>query len=200
MRSDEPTAEQLPPGARVFGRGDGLAEAAALPVDPDIGPDGDAGHPAAAGPFDGGRPRGWPRLRPAVLAAVFTGGLVGGLARYEVTRVWPAPTRGFPWATFAINTSGAFLLALLLVLVVEVLPPTTFVRPLLGTGFCGAWTTFSSVVATTDQLVAHGAPAVGVGYLLASVLAGLAGAALGLVSGRAVGAFRHRQDATGGRG
>jgi len=37
----------------------------------------------------------------------------------------------------------------------EVLPPTTYVRPLLGTGFCGAWTTFSSITASTDQLAAH---------------------------------------------
>lgn len=180
------------------GTGDGLAAAQALPVDPDIEPDGDEGRSRAAGPFDGGRPRGWPRLRPAVLAAVFAGGLVGGLARYELTVLWSVPARGFPWPTFAINTSGAFLLALLLVLVAEVLPPTTFVRPLLGTGFCGAWTTFSSVVVTADQLLARGAAAVGVGYLVATVLAGLAAAALGLVLGRAVGASRHRRDGSGG--
>jgi len=55
------------------------------------------------------------------------------------------------WATFVINASGAFVLAALLVVVNDVLPPTTYVRPLVGTGFCGAWTTFSSIAASTTS-------------------------------------------------
>lgn len=164
---------------------------ARLPIDPDVDADEDARHHAGSGPFDQPRPTRWPRLRPAVLAAVFIGGCVGGLARYQVTRAWPTPVHGFPWATFVINSSGAFLLALLLVVVIEVLPPTTYVRPLLGTGFCGAWTTFSSIVVTTDQLIANGHPRLGATYVLTSMVAGLGSAALGLVLGRSIGAWRH---------
>jgi CrcB protein len=125
-----------------------------------------------------------------MVGAVFAGGCLGGLARYEVTLAWPPSPHGFPWATFAINTSGAFGLALLLVLVNDVLPPTTYVRPLLGTGFCGAWTTFSSIVAASDQLVAHGDAVTGILYLIGSAGCGLMAATAGLVTGRFL--ARHR--------
>jgi CrcB protein len=124
------------------------------------------------------------RPNAALAGAVFAGGCVGGLARYGVTRAWPTPTADFPWATFVVNLSGAFVLALLLVVVNEVLRPTTYVRPLLGTGFCGAWTTFSSIVTATDQLVAHGQAVTGTLYLVGSAGGGLTAAAAGLVSGR----------------
>lgn len=142
-------------------------------------------------------PPRWPRLHPAALAAVFAGGCAGGLARYALTRAWPAPAGGFPWATFAINTSGALALALLLALATEVLPPGTMLRPLLGTGFCGAWTTFSSVAASCDLLVSHGRATTAMLYLAASVIAGLLAAAAGLAGGRMVGAARHRAGRAG---
>lgn len=138
------------------------------------------------------RPRPRLRLRPTVLASVFVGGFAGGLARHEVTLAWPAPVSSLPWAIFAINTSGAFALALLLVLVVEVLPPTTYLRPALGTGFLGAFTTFSSVMTTVDRLAGQGRGNVAAAYLSASTLAGLSAASLGLVLGRAIAAYRHR--------
>jgi CrcB protein len=89
-----------------------------------------------------------------------------------------------------INGSGAFVLALLLVVVGEVLPPTTYVRPLLGTGFCGAWTTFSAIVASTDQLGAHGHAATAMLYLVGSLAVGLAAALGGLVTGRTLPRYR----------
>lgn len=178
LRADRPAVEFEP--------------APRLPIDPDVDPAEDGRHRAGPGPFDDRRARGWPRLHPAVLGTVFAGGVVGGVARYEVTQAWPTGSGSFPWATFTINSSGAFLLALLLVLVIEVLPPTTYVRPLLGTGFCGAWTTFSSIVVTADQLIAHGHARLGVAYVLASAVAGLACASLGLVCGRAIAAYRHQ--------
>lgn len=75
-------------------------------------------------------------------------------------------------------------------LVTDVLPPATYVRPLLGTGFCGALTTFSSVTVTSDQLVVGGNTATGVLYLAASMTSGLACAAFGLVLGRSIAANR----------
>lgn len=85
-----------------------------------------------------------------------------------------------------INTSGAFVLAVVLVLVTDAMPPTTYVRPLLGTGFCGAWTTFSSIAAGADQFIAHGAAGTGAAYVLGSAGGGLGAAALGLVLTRTV--------------
>jgi CrcB protein len=136
--------------------------------------------------IDLSRPGRWPRLQWGILAAVFLGGAVGGLARYAITSVWPTGTESLPWATFAINTGGAFLLSLLAVLLAEMWAPRRYLRPLIGTGFLGAFTTFSSVVVVADQLTAHGHAATAAGYLAGTVLAALAAAALGLVLGRAI--------------
>lgn len=143
-----------------------------LPVDPDVDVDARTGR--------------IPPIAPRVVLAVFVGGVFGGLARYAIGRAAPPPAGGFPWDIFAINLGGAFALAVLLVLVIEILPPTTYVRPSLGTGFLGAFTTFSSLAVAADHLAAHGHPATAAGYVVASVVGGLAAAWLGLALGRAV--------------
>ena|GEM_PF-1330832 len=74
----------------------------------------------------------------------------------------------------AVITSGAFALALLLVIVIAVWLPTTYVRSALGIGFPGGFTTFSSVVTTTDRLAGHGAVGIAAQYLGLSTVAGLA--------------------------
>ncbi|MFE2317636.1 CrcB family protein [Streptomyces sp. NPDC059441] len=78
------------------------------------------------------------RLRKGVLAAAAVGGVLGGSARYVLGLTFPTPRGTFPLTTFAINVSGAFLLALLLVYVLEIWPPTRYVRPFAGVGFLGA--------------------------------------------------------------
>ncbi len=125
-----------------------------------------------------------PAVRWGSVGAVAVGGFVGGVTRYGAGRAWPSSPGHLPWSILLVNTVGAFVLAVLLVLVDEILPPTTYVRPLLGTGFCGALTTFSSVAAGSDQLAAHGHPALAAGYLAASVGAGLAAAWGGLLLAR----------------
>ena len=123
--------------------------------------------------------------RPSALVlVVFLGGCVGGLARYEVSVGWPTPSTGFPWATLVINCSGAFLLALLLVVLDARARPSPYVRALLGTGLLGAWTTFSAIMGATFELVRHGHVVAGVGYVLASALGGLGAVLLGLRAGR----------------
>lgn len=114
--------------------------------------------------------------------------------RYLVTQHWAVSSSSFPWPTFGVNMAGAFVLALLVVLVSDVLPASTHLRPLIGTGFCGALTTFSSVVVATDELVAHGHTGVAVLYLVATVACGLAVAGAGLAIGRAVAATRVAAD------
>jgi CrcB protein len=119
-----------------------------------------------------------------VVAAVAVGGVLGGALRYAVGLALPAAPVAFPWAVFAVNTAGAFVLAVLLVLVLEVLPPTTYLRPLVGTGFCGALTTFSSVATGVDQLLDRGSAGLAAGYVAASLAAGLAAVVAGTVLGR----------------
>lgn len=133
----------------------------------------------------------WPVLRPDVIAAVFLGGCVGGFARYAVTKAWPAPASGFPWSTLAVNTAGAFVLGVVVVIAADV-APSRYLRPLVGTGFCGALTTFSAVVVTCDELFAHHHRSMAAVYLLSSVIAGLAACWFGLTVGRAVTVDRHQ--------
>jgi CrcB protein len=127
--------------------------------------------------------------RPRLLLAVFAGGCAGGLARYSATQAFP-DGRGLPTSTLAVNLAGAFLLAVVLVAAIEVVPVSTYLRPLLGTGFCGAFTTFSAVTVSTSELVRDGSPATALGYLVASLLGGVATAVLGLLLGRALFARR----------
>lgn len=158
---------------------------AGLPRDPDIGTD----------PFPRGARRGrWPRLPASVLAVVFTGGVLGGLARYAVSSAWPTPAYRFPWATFTVNTGGAFGLALLLYIVAEVWSPHRYARQLIGTGFLGAFTTFSSVALSADQLAAHGHGTTAATYLVGSLLAAAGAGSFGLLLGRAIAASRHGAD------
>lgn len=174
---------------------DGWA-ASNLPMDPDLDRAEDERHRStrtADGPFSPGlRPR-WPRIHWRTIGAIGAGGFFGGLARYGVGLAWDTRAGAFPWPTFAINTSGAFALALLLVLVLEVLPPTTYLRPALGTGFCGAYTTFSSVALATDQLTAQGLAHVAALYVAASVFAGLSATSSGIVLGRSIAARKSQR-------
>jgi len=123
---------------------------------------------------------------PRVIALVFAGGCAGGLIRYVVGQHWSHPASGFPWATFVVNVVGALVLGVVVELATEVLDGSRYLRPLMGTGFCGALTTFSAIVVDVDRLAAHGHTGVAVGYLLATVAAGLSAGALGLFVTRAV--------------
>ena len=116
--------------------------------------------------------------------AVALGGALGGSARYGVDQLLPSTAREFPGATFAVNVTGSFVLALLLVLVLEVWPPTRHVRPFLAVGFLGSFTTFSTWMVEFDQMLADGATLLAVSYLAASVLSGVVAAVLGLLLGR----------------
>jgi len=103
---------------------------------------------------------------------VFAGGCVGGYTRYAVTQAWSTPTYGFPWPTFTVNIVGALVLGVVLVLATRE-EQSLRVRLLLGTGFCGALTTFASVVVAADELLAHHHAATAGVYLLATTVAAL---------------------------
>ena len=122
--------------------------------------------------------------RPDVLAAVGVGGAAGATARYWLAQAVHPGAGGFPWATFWINVTGSFALGLLIVLLLERFPPTRYVRPLLGTGFLGGYTTFSTLAVEVDRLGRHGHWETAVGYGLASLVAGLAAVFAGIALAR----------------
>ena len=185
----EPAGNDWPPNRSA--EADGLDKLRRLPVDPDLAPAGDEPDLSASDSSHPPRSR-WPRIHWATAAVIAVGGFIGGLARYGMGLAWPTPSGGFPWAIWTVNTIGALILGLLLVLVLEVLPPTRYVRALVGTGFCGALTTFSSVATGADQLVAHGHAALAGGYVAGSLAAGLAAGSFGMTIGRSIAACREK--------
>jgi CrcB protein len=116
-------------------------------------------------------------MRPAaqLQLAIFVGGVVGALACAGLAHAVAGDGRSWPWATFAANVAGTCALAYFGTRLQERLPPTTYRRPLLGTGFCGALTTFSTFQVELIQLARHDRVGLAAGYLAASLAAGLVG-------------------------
>jgi CrcB protein len=113
------------------------------------------------------------RVRQRLLLAIFAGGLAGALARVGLEQAWPATGHGWPWVTFAVNIAGTALLGYLVTRLQERLPPSTYPRPFLGTGLCGALTTFSTLQLEALELAHDGHVLLGAAYALVSVGAGL---------------------------
>lgn len=113
------------------------------------------------------------------LAAVFVGGALGALARAGLEEL-AAPDPGqWPWPTFTANIIGAFLLGVFVTRLLERLPVSSYRRPLLGTGFCGGLTTFSTMQVETLKMLEYGHFGLAAGYLVASVGVGLPAVYLG---------------------
>ncbi|MDP9257270.1 MAG: fluoride efflux transporter CrcB [Actinomycetota bacterium] len=112
-------------------------------------------------------------MRERLLLAIFAGGAGGALARAALEQHSPATGHGWPWVTFAVNITGTALLAYFITRLQERLPPSTYPRPLLGTGLCGALTTFSTMQLEALELVHQGHASLGVAYALVSIGAGL---------------------------
>ena len=108
------------------------------------------------------------------LAAVFAGGVAGAMARAGVAEWLPAEPGQWPWATFLVNVAGAYALGWFTTRLTERLPQSAYRRPLLGTGFCGAFTTFSAVqVEVVNMLDAH-RYGLAAAYATVSIVAGYA--------------------------
>ncbi|BCJ30054.1 fluoride efflux transporter FluC [Actinocatenispora sera] len=123
------------------------------------------------------------RHHPAVLlGTIAAGGVLGAFGRYGLSVAIPHARTGFPWSTFLANVSGAFLIGLLMVLIAEVLPAHPLIRPFFGVGVLGGYTTFSTSIVDTQQLVAAGAARIALLYLVAT----LAGAVLATLAGTLV--------------
>jgi CrcB protein len=118
-------------------------------------------------------------LDPRELGAIFAGGCVGALARAGLAEAAGDGSAGsWPWPTFAVNVLGALLLGYFATRLQERLPPTRYRRPFLGTGLCGALTTFSTVQIELLRMLDHGHIGLFLGYGSASLAAGFAAVAL----------------------
>ncbi|MGE3287234.1 MAG: fluoride efflux transporter CrcB [Pseudonocardia sp.] len=126
-----------------------------------------------------------------VLAAIAVGGVIGAEARFGLGLWWPHTSTEWPWATLVINTTGCFLIGALMVVLLEVVTPHRLVRPLLGVGVLGGYTTFSTYSVDVLALLHSDRPGAAVGYLVSTPVAAVIGVAVGMAVTRV--AFRGRR-------
>lgn len=121
----------------------------------------------------------------ALFLAVAAGGCLGAPSRYLLDRAVSRRIESdAPWGTLAVNVSGSLMLGLLTGLTLAGKLPAV-PGALLGTGFCGAYTTFSTFTFETVRLVEDGRLLHAAGTVLASLAVGLGAAAAGLAAGLA---------------
>lgn len=137
--------------------------------------------------------------RGDLLAVIATGGAVGSLARWGLAEAIPPTTGEFPWATFAANVSGCLVLGALMVLVSEVWPPSRYLRPFLGVGVLGGYTTFSTAMLEARALLILGHPGTAGIYLIGTLTGGLTAVRVGMVAVRILVARARRRRPARGR-
>ena len=123
-------------------------------------------------------------LRTAVIGQVAAGGLLGAMARDAIDQAVPTRSGGFPLATFTINVTGALLLGALLEGLVRAGDDSgrrRVVRLLAGTGFLGAFTTYSTFSIEADLLGYGGRVGVALLYVALTVFGGLVGVVAGII-------------------
>lgn len=158
--------------------GPGSADA---PVDPDV----DLHDPEQQGQSS------WD---PAVLAVIAAGGVVGAEARYGLSVWLPADSGTWPAATWWTNVGGSLLLGALMVLVTERRTGSRLLRPFLGVGVLGGFTTFSTAMVEVHQLVVAERAVVAMAYLLGSAAATLLAVTVGALVTRAAVRRWHRRN------
>lgn len=124
------------------------------------------------------------RARWDVLLVISAGGALGSLARWGLGELLPWSAPQFPWATFVTNVSGGFLLGVLMVFVLDVWAPRRYLRPFLGVGVLGGYTTFSTAMLETRDLLAAGAQPLATAYLFGTLGAGVLSVWLGVAAAR----------------
>ena len=121
---------------------------------------------------------------PLRIAAIAVGGSLGTLARYGVDRALAPGGPGFPWPTLVVNVAGSLILGLVVTLAAERWEPNRFVRPFAVIGFCGGFTTFSTMMVEIAQHGQHGRVGTAAAYLAASLVAGPAAVVIGMALAR----------------
>ncbi len=117
----------------------------------------------------------------STLAVITAGGVLGALSRYAIGVAWPHDPVGFPWATWTINLSGCFLIGLLMTSIANRWPHQRYLRPFVGVGFLGGYTTLSTSIVDLQ----HTTAAVALFYLGAT----LGGAMLAVWAGSTIAAL-----------
>jgi len=104
-----------------------------------------------------------------VLAAIAVGGVLGAESRYGMQVAIPPGDSGFPWSTLLVNLSGCLLIGVLMAVLAGLAAPHRLLRPFLGVGVLGGYTTFSTFVVDVEHLVVADRPGAAGSYLLATL-------------------------------
>jgi fluoride exporter len=107
------------------------------------------------------------------LAAIFAGGFIGSIARGALAESLSAGPDQWPWAIFAVNMVAALALGYFVTRLQERLPPSTYRRPFLATGICGALSTFSTMMLELLRMIDGAHWTLALGYACASIAGGL---------------------------
>jgi len=108
------------------------------------------------------------------LGAIYVGGVIGALARVGLSEALPHAVNAWPWATFIVNMIAAALLGWFVTRLGERLPPSTYRRPFLATGLCGALSTFSTLQLELFKMIEGGYLGLAVAYAAATIVGGFA--------------------------
>lgn len=119
------------------------------------------------------------RFHAPVLAVIAFGGGVGASGRYCLDVLLPTLPGRFPWGTFTVNLTGCFLIGVLMVVITDVWAAHRLVRPFLGVGVLGGFTTFSTYTAEAQGLLHPGTVGTAFGYLAGTLI----GAMLAVIAG-----------------
>lgn len=122
-----------------------------------------------------------------LLLAAAAGGVLGAEGRYGIGLALTHRGQQFPWSTVVINASGCLLIGALMVVLLELTSPHRLLRPFLGVGVLGGYTTYSSFAVDVQRLVLAHRPAVAVSYVVTTLLVGAAAVWLSTVATQAVG-------------
>ena len=127
------------------------------PIDPDV----DLSVPAQRLEI---RPHEWDLL--AVIAA---GAVIGAEARYGISTWITHPVAAMPWSTVVINAARSLIIGLLMAYI-DGRGACRLLRPFVGVGILGGFTTFSTFAVDVDSLIHAHRVGVAVGYLAATIL------------------------------
>ncbi|GII94724.1 fluoride efflux transporter FluC [Sinosporangium siamense] len=108
-------------------------------------------------------------LEPATLVVIAVGGVIGALARHAATIALPQL-----WSTFVVNVTGCLLIGALMAVVAGVPRAPRLLRPFLGVGVLGGFTTFSAYIVDIQQTLGEGRPFVAFAYLAITLVSALA--------------------------
>ena len=128
-----------------------------------------------------------------VIVGVALGGALGASSRYALDHLIEQCSFSiFPWATFTINVTGCLLIGVLMVAIAEIWPRHRLLRPFLGTGVLGGYTTFSTYVVDAQRLLDQRAAATALIYLVATLVSAVLAVYVGTELARLPIAYIHR--------